>query len=110
MIQQELFTPPSRAAAGVKARDKALKQVLKNVPPEWRKAALAAIKTLARSDRHFTSEDITMLVGKPPEPRALGAVFRTAQDMGLIVPTGRFVPAEDPTRHRAPIREWRGAR
>lgn len=111
MEQQSLFgTPagPRDREAGVKAKDDAIDAVRRNAPVGWKREAIEAGLTLASTKRPFTSEAITALAGKAPEPRALGAVVKMLYDSGLIRPTGRFIEATEVSRHRAPIREWIG--
>lgn len=100
---------------GEQERDDAIRRVGGHAPEGWYATARRVVKELARScNPEFTSDDVwhhleALGVGAPPEPRALGAVFRAAQRDGLIKPTSRYVPSDRPGRHRGPIRVWEPA-
>lgn len=77
----------------------------------WDAAAQQVIGELARRGRPFTADDFRRLMADAPDPHhpnTIGSFFRRAHADGLIRPTGRFVCATTPSRHRAAIREWVG--
>lgn len=71
----------------------------------WRVVARAGLLELIRRGGEFTSEALTELVGQPPHPNQVGAVFNAAARGGLIRRTG-FVKAERPNQHAAMISSW----
>ncbi len=91
------------------ARDEALARGARCADPDWMIGARRIIEGYAAGTL-FTSEDILidLLVGhfSTPDKRALGGVLRKARIDGLIEPLG-FVNGTRPSRHRAPVREWR---
>lgn len=54
----------------------------------WRRAAYAAIATLARSGEQFTSDSVVVLVGRPPRGRQLSSALAVARRRRLIRPVG----------------------
>ncbi len=77
--------------------------------PPWYFDTLEALRVLARSGEPFTSDDLHDRVGEPPHHNMQGRVFTYAQKMGLIQPTGCFVPSRRCSRRKARIAEWIGA-
>lgn len=91
------------------ARDSAIDRGSRHADPDWMRGARLLIEGYAPGTS-FTSEDvlIDLLVGhfSTHDKRALGGVLQKAQRDGLIEPGG-FVPSRRPSRHCAPVREWR---
>jgi hypothetical protein len=54
----------------------------------WFQGALVAIKQLATSGRGFTVENLSGMVGEPPDPHYWGALFAAAQKLRIIEPVG----------------------
>lgn len=104
-----LFSQRDREAAE-EAREEALERVeagAESKAPGWMDLALALLKRRAEHQRTLTSEDLWEELPQPPEPRAMGAVFRKAQVMGWIETTPQYVPGTRPTSHGRPVRVWR---
>jgi hypothetical protein len=54
----------------------------------WTQDAMQAIKQLILSGAPFTADSVRAMVGTPPEPRLMGAVFSGARSQGICEPTG----------------------
>lgn len=95
--------------AALEARDEALGRVEANADERWKAEALAAVRHLARMLPEFTTDDVWARLGDsyPHEPRALGAVMKTAAAAGLIEPTDRIRTSHRPECHARPVRVWR---
>ena len=79
-----------------------------NLADPWNRKAYASIGGLAHSGELFTSDDVRKLVGNPPDPNQMGAVFADAQTDGLI----RYVCHVRSTRKETKGRrvgQWIGA-
>lgn len=76
----------------------------------WHVAAHRIMADLAATGHPFTADDFRELMGdnQPHHPNAIGSFFRVCRKDGLIRPTGLFVDARTPSRHRAAIRQWVG--
>lgn len=99
---------PAAKATGEELRDRALKRVAANAPPEWVESARRALsRIVAAGPWQFTTDQVwAQCETKPPEPRALGAVMRDAAKAGLIRKTDRVVPSNRPECHRRPVAVW----
>lgn len=75
----------------------------------WISGTVEVIVDVARKSETFTSDDIWPRSGNCPEPRAMGAAFRVAQKLGLIVPTAEWRLSTRAECHRRPLRVWRAA-
>jgi hypothetical protein len=73
---------------------------------DWATDAHRWIAELLFPGVHLTAESLRRAVGDPPNPNAMGAVFRSAARAGLITCTG-WQTSKRPERHGAVIREWR---
>ena len=107
--QPSLFDP----AAARERRDEAMTRVDDHAPDDWKTAADAGIRYLARSRVEFTTDDVWQHLAErdvpmPPEPRALGPRMMAAAKAGVVSRTDRVVPCKRPERHGAPIRVWLG--
>src|SRR6185437_118095 len=106
--QGGLFDP----VAGIQRRDEAIRLVEANADERWFVHALSGVYDLSRTGLTFTTDDIwNYLLDSEEtthEPRALGAVMRTAQKRGWCLPTDRYMPSNRPDCHRRPIRLWQG--
>lgn len=99
------------ATQGDLLRDAALEQVEANADAEWIAAAKAVVWALIKLGEPFTSDHIwrgldERGVGKPREPRALGAVLRAAAKAGYIQSTGEWFKSERPENHSRPVAVW----
>lgn len=92
---------------GKQALEAALARVEASAPPAWKNAAQAVLERLAGTGEPFTSDDIWAAIGHPPEPRALGALIRTAAQAGRIHRVGWRISTR-PACHCRPVAMWRG--
>lgn len=90
------------------ALEAALARVDAGAPAEWKDAARAVLARLAASGEPFTTDDVWALVAHPPEPRAIGALIRTAAQAGRIRRVGWKV-SERPECHCRPVAMWEGS-
>lgn len=88
-------------------RDRAIRQVGENAPPDWMAKAYQAVRYIASKREQFTTDAVWYLVGEPPEPRALGAVMVKVKAKRVAVPTDRTVESKRPECHARPLRVWR---
>ena len=96
-------------------RDEALNQVEDNANAEWFATALQVIKNLALKAEKLTSDDVWEELKNYPQvkthqPSAMGAIFRRAFNLELIVATDTFVSSKRPSSHSRPIRVWESKR
>jgi len=87
--------------------ERAIEQVDMNADVKWKVSALEAISEVAMANEYFSSNDLWPHLDQPREPRAMGAVIRTAQSLQWIVATTTFITSNRPTQHNQPIRVWR---
>lgn len=97
--------------SGEAARDAAIDRVKAAAPLPWVRTALAVVRQVASRGEAFTADEVwvrleDMDVGPPPEPRAMGAVFRQAVREGYVVATDRVRPTGRVRAHRRPVRVW----
>lgn len=96
-----------RAAA---KRDDAIERVDKHADKGWKELALETVKTVAQANARFTTDKVVELLAQAPlkthEPRALGAVMRSAARQGWIVATDGFEKSAAVSRHRAHKMVW----
>lgn len=93
---------------GAKERDKALAKVESHANPEWMAEALNAVERMASIHEEFTTDAVwAVMKSKTTEPRAMGAVMRTATKRGIIAPTDLHRPSLRPASHRRPVRVWK---
>lgn len=105
--------PPERSLeAGRTERDEGLRVVRDHTPETWAERfdeCALRFAAMANGRREFTSEDVTEIVGQPPNhPNAVGARMNALAKRGLIVKTG-YRQAERPNQHATVIATWRGA-
>jgi hypothetical protein len=74
---------------------------------EWHQAAELVLDQLIASGRWFTSEDVRMVVGPPPNNGALGGLFLKAASAGRIEQVG-YERSKRPARHAGLLRTWIG--
>lgn len=97
--------------AGQALREEALERVERAAPESFMDAAREALEQSCRVSATVTSDHVWNLLAargieSPPEPRAMGAVFRRAQAAGLIAPLDSWVLSCRPACHRRPLRLW----
>ena len=89
--------------------DTAMRNTERNTDPTWAQAAERIIVELARTGRHFTSDDImdhlTDVETETPDPRALGPIVKRAISRQWIHRTG-YEPSR--RRHGTPIAVYVG--
>ena len=95
------------AETGKRALEAALAQVDAHAPADWKNAASAVLARLAGTGAPFTADDIWAAVDHPPEPRALGALIRSAAQAGRIRRVGWRTSAR-PECHCRPVAMWVG--
>lgn len=99
-------------AAAVARRDAAVQLVDSGLDPVWRRAARFAVLVTATELAVFTTDDVWQTlaylgIGKPAEPRALGAVITQLRRDGVISATGGYSESARPEAHCSPKRIWR---
>lgn len=97
------------------ARDEAIDRVERNADEYWILEALRAIYSLCRIRTTFTSDAIWAILEQrnvpgPHEPKALGAVMRTAQKRKWCSPTSTYSNSVRVECHRRPLRVWEALR
>ena len=92
---------------GKQALEAALDRVDAAAPPDWKNTASAVLARLAGTGEPFTADDIWAAVDHPPEPRALGALIRSAAQAGRIRRVGWRTSAR-PECHCRPVAMWVG--
>lgn len=100
------------AAAAQEAKDAAIARVGAAADPVWVKAALEAVVYVCERRATFTADAVWWVleyagIVVPDEPRALGAVMKIAQKVGVCVPTRQFEQTVRPSRHGTDVRVWR---
>ena len=93
-------------------RDDAVARVTSHADPYWLVVAESAIADLAAHREEFTTDAVWALlsrrkVSEPREPRAMAGAMARAKAAGIIEPTERYAPSDDPTSHARPKRVWR---
>lgn len=86
----------------------ALARVEANAPTDWIDAAKAVLARLAACGEPFTTDDVWAALPQPPEPRAIGALIRTAAQAGKIRRVG-WRASSRPECHCRPVAMWQGA-
>jgi hypothetical protein len=95
------------------AADEAIERVDQHADPDWKEAALAAVRSVAERAAEFTADDVwEELVTNWPDaqthdPRALGPVIRRAVKAGWIEHTGEFRRSKRPESHGCPKSVYR---
>lgn len=74
----------------------------------WREDAYAWLRARTPGE-HVTSTDLVDAIGMPPSPNAVGAVMRSAAQLGLLAPTDVYVKSRRPSCHAAVVRVWQAA-
>lgn len=101
------------ANAAKSARDVAIRIVDRNADVEWKRTAEMIISLVATQREYFTTDDVWVdLVRYHPsikthEPRALGAMMKSAARQGVVEVTNEYVPSSRRECHARPVRVWR---
>ena len=99
----EFDKPPN-----VTLRDAGVEQVIRNTPDDYRSSFRKVLGAMAADGRQFTSEDVTAVVGLPPNNHnTVGALFLGAAKKGIIRKCG-YRQSVRPERHAAVIALWEG--
>ncbi len=116
-MQQEAhaarYAPPVRTpdpdATGEERKEEAMAAVVEKRPAQIYKEHLeSALFAFAHGSR-FTVEQLTGIIGRPPEGvhyNAVGAIVNGMATRGLIRKTGRMVKSIRPGMHATEIAEW----
>jgi hypothetical protein len=77
----------------------------------WKADCLEAIKEACRRWDKFTSEDVADILDElystsTHEPRAMGAMMKKAQALGLCVPTSEYIPSHRSKSNSYSKRVW----
>lgn len=100
------------AAAAQEAKESAITRVGNAADPVWVKAALEAVVYVCERRATFTADAIWWVleyagINVPDEPRALGAVMKIAERVGVCKATRQFEQTVRPSRHGTDVRVWR---
>ena len=97
-------------SAGAARRDDGISRAGRHADPTWRDAAYKAIADLAHGQAAFTTDQVWEQLYRAgfttPEPRAMGAVMRSAAHAGLIVKSDRVTPTNRTAANRRPVAIW----
>jgi hypothetical protein len=106
--EQQLLDFAARGAAAQAAANEAIARVEANAELKFLTAALDAVRRCADELNCFTTDDVwDRLDVEAHEPRALGAVMRTAQRERIATPTDGYEKSRRSECHARPIRVWR---
>ena len=88
-------------------RDASISKVASKNPVQIRKA-IELIRFLAPKLADFTTDDLFPCPSEAgfTDPRAIGAIMRKAQRLGLIIPTDRVRNSSQTSCHSRPKRVW----
>ena len=87
----------------------ALTQVEAHAPADWKNAATAVLARLAATGKPFTTDDVWAALPQPPEPRAIGALIKSAAQAGKIYRVG-WRSSSRPECHCRPVAMWEGVK
>lgn len=104
--------PTLPAPTGRQLKKQGMDQVDANADPLWKQHAMTCITQLCTERDTLTADDVWEALDagnyqKPHEPKAMGAIFRTAAARRLIESTDQFVESRRPEAHARAIRVWR---
>lgn len=114
-MEQEAHSPRlgvifAAARTGPQLRDEAMMKVLAKRDAQLYKGRLEFALFSFRVNDTFTVENLTGIVGRPPETvhfNATGAIVRGMATRGLIEKTGRMIQATRAIMHATELAEWR---
>ena len=117
MSSQMSFDDIMNPAAGMAERDAAIAQVEANANGQWKEAAFAAVERVCRQKQTFVVDDVWIEFHRSDgieqaeygthERRAMGAVMKRAERVGLCENTGQYRVSARKTCHRNPRSLWR---
>lgn len=97
-------------AQAEQAADNAIAQAGEHADPQWTQRALDAVWDLAIGNATLTTDDVWALLAHVDtgthEPRALGAVMRTAAGKGWVYASDDYRKSQRPACHARPLRVW----
>jgi hypothetical protein len=104
-VQQSIFDQAE------KSKQEGIELVYRHANTFWKKEAASTLLRVARKQEYFTSDDILIPLETrgvtTGDNRAIAAVLQSANRMGLITSTDRFIRCRRKSRHGAPIMVWR---
>lgn len=103
-----LFDHQPYKVTGITLRDRGMKRVVRNTPPDFQARFRSVVEILPRGTL-FTVETVrNALHDIPPEVHSnyFGAAMRSLARQNLIKSTGRMVNAERVSRHSGLLRQW----
>lgn len=107
----DLFALVTAAAPLPTSALSGMELVESNTNPDWREAALSAVRRVAQRLPLFTTDDVWAELDACEIPvhnnSALGPVMRAASKSGLITDTMAVRPSERDSRHGNRLRVWR---
>src|SRR5262245_47419004 len=97
--------------AGEAALNEAVERVEEHASDDWLAAAASAVRLIAEHRSLFTTDPVWAILERrgipgPHEQRALGAVMRRMQRLGVCEPTNQTALSARPICHRRPLRVW----
>lgn len=92
---------------GERRKQDGMDRVLFGLSDEYRIKFCAVVEGLPKG-HEFTVENITEIVGRPPEGKsnAVGALISGCGRRGLIRRTGRMIKAKRPSSNSTELSEW----
>lgn len=89
---------------GARLRDEGMEQVLGSTPEDYKERFRDRFAWLVSTGEIFCAEDIVAVVGKPPSPNAIGALFNGAVRRHRVEIVG-YKPMADSRSHarRTPL-------
>ena len=97
-------------AAGAARRDDGISRAGRHADQAWATAAFQVVCHLAHAHSAFTTDQVWEELYRDGysthEPRAMGAVMRSAAQAGLIVKSDRVVPTNRTAANRRPVAIW----
>lgn len=96
---------------GDRLRDEAMHRAEQNAPLSFRAGVMLALHYIATYRRELTTDPVWYVLEdwgepKPPEPRALGPIMKSAVAWGWIVPTEKTWRSVRPDCHRRWLRVY----
>ena len=112
--EQDFFAPTGksiRSVSGQELADRGIVHVAAN-NDQWLSRGLINLRHFLTVKPEFTIEDfraewIRFDIQEPTHANAWGALARVAAQQGLIVKTGAYVPAKEPSAHGRMIAVWK---
>jgi hypothetical protein len=103
------FAAPAKSGRAL--RDEGIAQIDSadgDAEAEWRNQARIALDALILTDTEFHADDLIEMIGSPPRPNMVGALFMAASRQNRINAVG-FHQSTRPSCHARVQRTWRAA-